>query len=117
MHISNNSLSQITVGEFSKRRDEAAIELQLIDVRESEELAIASLEGFVHLPLSRFEEWSSQITSLLDPSVETIVMCHHGMRSAQLCYWLMNQGFVEVKNLLGGIDAYSREVDNSVSQY
>lgn len=117
MHTSNNLLSQITVREFSKRRDEAVIELQLIDVREPEEVAIVSLEGFVHLPLSRFEEWSRQITSLLDPSIETIVMCHHGMRSAQLCHWLINQGFVEVKNLLGGIDAYSREVDNSVSQY
>jgi rhodanese-related sulfurtransferase len=110
-------LHQITVQEFAELRKKLGTKLQLIDVRESEELLVASLEGFIHLPLSHFEQWSGQISVLLDPSVETVVMCHHGVRSAQMCYWLINQGFLEVKNLLGGIDAYSRDVDPTVPQY
>jgi rhodanese-related sulfurtransferase len=44
-------------------------------------------------------------------------MCHHGIRSAQMCQWLMNQGFTNVKNVAGGIDAYSILVDHSIPQY
>lgn len=91
--------------------------LQLIDVREPEELAIASLEGFRNLPLSQYPEWSGQISTILDPHAETLVMCHHGMRSAQMCEWLISQGFTNVKNISGGIDAYSLAVDPSVPQY
>ncbi len=91
--------------------------LQLIDVREPQELGIASVAGFESLPLSRFGEWSSQIAVQLDPHAETIVMCHHGMRSAQMCQWLMNQGFTNVKNLAGGIAEYSRRIDPSIPQY
>jgi rhodanese-related sulfurtransferase len=91
--------------------------LQLIDVREPEELEIASLEGFRNLPLSQYPEWSGQISTILDPHAETLVLCHHGMRSAQMCEWLVSQGFTNVKNISGGIDAYSLAVDPSVPQY
>jgi len=40
-----------------------------------------------------------------------------GMRSAQMCQWLIAQGFTNVKNLAGGIDAYSRRIDSSVPLY
>ena len=112
----NRPLSQISVKEFAERR-ESGDGLQLIDVREPEELAIAHLEGFTNLPLSQFDKWAGQINQLFDPSVETIVMCHHGMRSAQMCYWLMEQGFTHVSNLVGGIDAYSEDVDGGIPQY
>jgi rhodanese-related sulfurtransferase len=44
-------------------------------------------------------------------------MCHHGMRSAQMCQWLTQQGFTNVKNIVGGIDAYSVGVDSSIPRY
>lgn len=91
--------------------------LQLIDVREPHELEIASVPGFINLPLSQFSAWSPVINQKLDPTAETIVMCHLGMRSAQMCQWLIEQGFTEVKNLSGGIDAYSRKIDSSVPLY
>ena len=91
--------------------------LQLIDVREPHELEIASVPGFVNLPLSQFPAWSSTISSHFNANAETIVMCHLGMRSAQMCQWLTNQGFTNVKNLAGGIDAYSRKIDRSVPLY
>ncbi|MEM6591521.1 MAG: rhodanese-like domain-containing protein [Cyanobacteria bacterium P01_H01_bin.119] len=91
--------------------------LQLIDVREPQELAIASVDGFDNLPLSEYAEWADTIAVRFDPEVETIVMCHHGMRSAQMCQWLIAQGFTQVKNLVGGIDSYSVVVDPSVPRY
>lgn len=91
--------------------------LQLIDVREPHELEIASLSEFTNLPLSQFPAWAPTISTQFDPTAETIVMCHLGMRSAQMCQWLMDQGFTNVKNLAGGIDAYSRLIDRSVPIY
>ncbi|MGL5081530.1 MAG: rhodanese-like domain-containing protein [Microcoleaceae cyanobacterium] len=91
--------------------------LQLIDVREPEELAIAQLEGFLNLPLSQYAQWSTQIHTDLEAEKETWVLCHHGMRSAQMCQWLIQQGFQNVKNISGGIDAYSIQVDRNVPRY
>lgn len=108
-------IAQLNVEEFAQRQ--AELNLQLVDVREPEELELAQLDGFINLPLSQYGEWSSQIRSRLDPTAETIVMCHHGMRSMQMCQWLATQGFTNVKNLAGGIAAYSQVVDPSVPQY
>ncbi|NJL86516.1 MAG: rhodanese-related sulfurtransferase [Leptolyngbyaceae cyanobacterium SM1_1_3] len=102
----SGNMGQIDVAALAERLAQAE-ELQLIDVREANELAIARLEGFEHLPLSQFKQWAEQIQARFDPSAETIVMCHHGMRSAQMCQWLIAQGFTQVKNLTGGIDAYA----------
>lgn len=110
------SIPQISVEEFAVQRANGS-PLQMIDVREPHELAIASLDGFINLPLSQFEQWSEQVPTMLDPHAETVVMCHHGMRSAQMCQWLMHQGFTDVKNLAGGIAAYAAHVDPSVPQY
>ncbi|PSN20611.1 rhodanese-related sulfurtransferase, partial [filamentous cyanobacterium CCP5] len=90
---------------------------QLIDVREPEEVEIASLPEFEVLPLSQFPVWSETIRSRFEPDRETIVMCHHGMRSAQMCNWLCQQGFTHVKNLTGGIDAYAIAVDDTLTRY
>ncbi len=91
--------------------------LQLIDVREPHEIEIASVPNFINLPLSQFPAWAPTISTQFDPNAETIVMCHLGMRSAQMCQWLMDQGFTDVKNLSGGIDAYSRLIDRSIPIY
>lgn len=108
-------IEEISAPDFAQRLAEGG--LQLVDVREPEEVAIAHLPNFVHLPLSQYSEWAEQIFEHLDPSLETIVMCHHGMRSAQMCQWLQRQGFEQTKNLSGGIDAYARLVDNAIPRY
>ncbi len=60
-------LGQITVVELAERLATEAETLQLIDVREPEEWAIAHLPHFTLLPLSAFPQWSPQIGQLLDP--------------------------------------------------
>lgn len=108
-------VDEISATEFAQRSEES--DLQLVDVREPEEVAIANLPNFIHLPLSHYNSWAENIFAQLDPSLETIVMCHHGMRSAQMCQWLQRQGFERTKNLTGGIDAYARLVDSAIPRY
>ncbi|MGK7904625.1 MAG: rhodanese-like domain-containing protein [Hormoscilla sp.] len=114
---SSQPIQEITVQELGQCIATSTENLQLLDVREPLEVQMASIAGFEVLPLSRFEEWSADIHSRFDKDAETIVMCHHGIRSAQMCRWLREQGFTKVKNLAGGIDAYSILVDRTVPRY
>ncbi len=87
--------------------------VKLIDVRELEEYELARIEAARLLPLSRFNEWAKT----LDPEEEIVFMCHHGMRSAHVCAVLAREGFRNLRNLAGGIDRWSQEVDPNVPRY
>jgi rhodanese-related sulfurtransferase len=110
-------MTDISVEELNLKLKGNRSELQLIDVRETKEIEIAHIEGFTVLPLSQYEEWSPQIAVNFDPSIETLVLCHHGVRSAQMCLWLRSIGFTNVKNIVGGIDSYSLIVDSTIKRY
>jgi rhodanese-related sulfurtransferase len=102
----------ITPAELQERRKRGQ-QVLLIDVREPEEYELARIEGARLLPLSQFNEWASS----LDPATEAVVMCHHGIRSGQVCAYLVRQGFKNLSNLEGGIDRWSCEIDRSVPRY
>lgn len=102
----------ITPAELQERRERGA-QVLLIDVREPEEYELAHIKGSRLLPLSQFNEWGAT----LDAETEAVVMCHHGIRSAQVCAYLARQGFKNLSNLEGGIDRWSCEVDRSVPRY
>ena len=93
--------------------------IQLVDVREDQELALARLpHAVVHLPLSRSTEWMASLAERLDPQRPVAVLCHAGVRSWQFGCWLIEQhGYPEVWNIQGGIDAWSRQVDPAVPRY
>lgn len=93
--------------------------LQLVDVREDEELAMARMrEPVLHLPLSRSQDWIGQLETLLSRERPVVVICHAGVRSWHLGSWLIEaQGYEDVWNLMGGIDAWSVAVDPSVPRY
>jgi len=110
-------IPNITVKQLAERLQGKPTDLQLLDVREPEEVAIAFISGFTNLPLSQHHQWSSHIRSQFDPHAETLVLCHHGIRSAHMCQWLMTQGFTNVKNISGGIDAFSQIVDPAIPRY
>ena len=112
----NGSVLEINVEELAQML-ESEQRVQFIDVREPEELAIAFIEGFEILSFSQFREWAETINVRFDAEVETVVICHHGIRSAQMCYWLRDRGFTNVKNVAGGIDAYAVRIDPSISRY
>ena len=85
----------------------------ILDVREPEEVAIACFPGATHIPM---DEIPSRLTEL-DPDHETVVVCHHGIRSAQVAMYLARLGFERVSNLSGGIDLWSATVDPAVPRY
>lgn len=107
------SVEQLAIALQNQSQDQ----LQLIDVREPQEVETAAIDGFTNLPLSQYEQWADQIHNQFDADKETFVLCHHGVRSAQMCYWLNQQGFTNVKNVIGGIDAYSVAIDPSIPRY
>ena len=98
--------------------DDALKEVQLLDVREPAEIDMAALPGpWKVYSLSQFGEWGPNVAYMLDPDVTTIVMCHHGVRSAQVCQFLLrSHQFKDLKNITGGIAAYAR-MDPRVPEY
>ncbi|WP_300652942.1 rhodanese-like domain-containing protein [Hydrogenophaga sp.] len=89
----------------------------VLDVREPWELQTASVkpEGFElrHMPMRSVPERLSE----LDRDQPIACLCHHGMRSAQVANFLMNQGFTQIVNIHGGIHAWSQERDPAVPVY
>jgi adenylyltransferase/sulfurtransferase len=96
-----------------KTRLDKGDKLVLVDVREPWEYALAKLEGSVLIPLATLQ----QSLGKLDRNAEIVAYCHHGMRSADATGFLLQQGFGNVKNLVGGIDAWSTQIDPSVARY
>jgi rhodanese-related sulfurtransferase len=86
---------------------------QLLDVREGWELETCSLPGFKHIPMSivplRLNE--------LKPDQDIVVMCHHGVRSYQICMVLQEKGFAKIFNLQGGINAWADLIDPEMVTY
>jgi rhodanese-related sulfurtransferase len=111
------SFTEITVTELAAKLADPDRQYQFVDVREPQELAVVALSQFINLPLSTHADWSPDIYTILDKDLETLVLCHHGMRSAQMCQWLIDRGFTQVSNIIGGIDAYSYHVDPSLPKY
>ncbi|NOY84023.1 MAG: rhodanese [Nitrospirae bacterium] len=85
----------------------------VLDVREPMEYQTAKIEGSILIPLG---ELAGRVDEL-DPNQEIITLCHHGMRSQAGLGILVSQGFSAVKNLSGGIDAYSQVADPSIPRY
>lgn len=106
-------MQEITATEL-KRRLEAGENVQLIDVRQPDENAFASIKGAKLIPLGELVRRMNE----LDPDRETILHCKAGGRSAQGIEALKKAGFTgELKNLKGGITAWSNEVDPKIPKY
>lgn len=86
----------------------------LLDVRETYEHEFTNIKGHL-IPLGELPDRVSEIASHKDE--EVIVYCRSGARSAEACKLLMENGFTNVKNLSGGILAWSQEIDPSIPQY
>ena len=88
-------------------------DFQLLDVRESWEFECVHLPQSRLVPLGQLQSrWRE-----LDPGKLTVAYCHHGIRSLQAAHFLISQGFTDVRNLTGGIDAYSCEADPQLPRY
>lgn len=101
----------ITASELASRMKND--HLILLDVREPHELAISALPGAVNIPLGLLAARLAE----LDSAKEMVVFCKSGTRSMRALELLASAGFKKVKNLKGGINAWSQEVDPSLPVY
>ncbi len=106
-----DNIPQIGVKEFKREVDEGR-DCFLLDVREPHEYQIANLGGHL-IPLGELQKRTRE----LDPECEIVVHCKMGGRSQKAALILRQAGFQKVRNLAGGIQAWSEQVDPSVPKY
>lgn len=87
--------------------------IKLVDVREKWEHNIARIVGSELVPLGTFSEQYKK----LNINEKIVVFCHHGTRSYSACQFMIRNGFKNVYNLEGGINAWSQEIDKSIPLY
>lgn len=106
-------MEEITPSELKKRLDDGD-DVQIVDVRENNEVAISRLPNSIHIPLAQVLVRMNEI----DPNRETVVHCKMGGRSARAIDALQRSGFTgKLMNLKGGIIGWSNEVDPTVPKY
>jgi rhodanese-related sulfurtransferase len=97
-----------------KGKMDAGEAFTLLDVREPWEFETARITGAKLMPMG---DVPSRAHQELDPEDHIVVMCHHGVRSMNVTVWLRQQGFENTQSMRGGIDAWSRNVDEKVPKY
>ena len=120
-------ISQLNPADFAAWRDLAvagAVPAELpvvLDVREPWELQTACVkeDGFslLRVPMREIPARLTELQDTLGTDRPIACLCHHGMRSLQVANYLAQSGFSDVVNLQGGIDAWTQQVDASVSRY
>jgi rhodanese-related sulfurtransferase len=104
-------IGEISVDELEHRHASEEPFL-LLDVREPEEVATASIPWATVIPMGEIPTRMSE----LPRDAQIVVMCHHGSRSERVAEFLVANGYDAV-NLTGGIDAWSRAIDSDVPRY
>ncbi len=104
--------AEITALELERERARRP-DLVLVDVREPREAEIAHIAGARLIPLRELPGRLAELSGHGD----IVTLCHHGLRSLKAREILKGAGFSSVRSLAGGIDAWSREVDDTVPRY
>ena len=99
-----------TLSEYLERCDTPPL---LLDVRQPWEFDVCRIEGSQLIPMGQLPRKLTE----LDPEQETVVICHHGIRSRSVGRYLEQQGFSKVINLSGGVDQWAKQVDNTMPTY
>lgn len=105
-------MTEISVDEL-KRRHDAGDDLVLLDVREPDEIATASIPWANVISMREIPVRMSEIRR----DKPLVVMCHHGGRSERVAQFLEANGYDNAINLTGGIDAWSTAIDPTVPRY
>jgi len=103
---------ELTVAQLKAKLD-AGEAIELLDVRRPDELAVAKLPYTKWIEMRELGDRMNE----LDRGAEIVVYCHSGVRSARATHMLRQAGFENVKNLAGGIDAWSEEIDPALPKY
>jgi sulfur-carrier protein adenylyltransferase/sulfurtransferase len=104
---------EVTVQEMKRVLDQPSLGIRVIDVREADEYQIARINGVPLFPLSTLPQRFTE----LDPNTQYYLHCRSGVRSLKALQFLREQGFKYLKNVKGGILAWSEEIDPNVPKY
>ena len=105
-------IEELTPTQFRERLG-AGEPWQLLDVREAWEIEIAAVADAIGIPMPEIPARYGE----LDTASPVAVLCHTGGRSLQVASFLAANGFAQVANITGGIDAWSLEADTSIPRY
>lgn len=105
---------EVSVHDVKRMQDEKA-DFLLLDVRQPQEYEHVKIDGAELIPLPHLAARLSELEQHRNRAI--VVHCHHGGRSMQATMFLRQQGFANVKNLAGGIDAWSLQIDPSKPRY
>lgn len=106
-------MQQLTPLQLKARLESPQPKPVILDVREPWELKVCALPDITHIPMGQIPARVQE----LDSERDIVVICHHGMRSQQVVYFLAHRGFKNLFNLAGGIDAWARTVDATMAKY
>jgi len=108
---------EISVIEAARRHAESSKpgSFVLVDIREADELAVASIEGAVWIPMGELGGRINEIDAGEDGTIGLI--CHTGRRSLSAAVALQRAGLDEVRSVAGGIEAWSLRIDPDVPRY
>ncbi len=104
-------MKELTVQELKQKKDNNET-FTLLDVREEFEFHISNIDGRL-IPLDQLSDRLDE----LEKEKEVVVMCRTGGRSAKACELLTENGFKNVSNLKGGVNAWAKEIDTSLPVY
>lgn len=105
---------EIKVDAVRQLLDEDA-EFLLLDCRNPDEREFVSIDGSKFIPMNELPQRVAELEPHRQGRV--VVYCHHGGRSDMVCQWLRAQGFDQVQNMVGGIDAWACEVEPGMQRY
>ena len=113
-------IPEISANELAKKLEQGE-RFTLLDVREEWEIRLAAIRDarVLTIPTSILARQLKDAfpEPLRSPDAPMVVMCHYGVRSANVTAWMLQNGWKNVASLAGGIDAYARLVDSSVGIY
>ena len=109
----NENPDEVTVQDMKRALDDPKLGIKVIDVREPFEYEIAKIDGVPLLPMSELQNRFTE----LDPNTQYYLLCKVGARSHSAVEFLREQGFKYVKNVKGGTNAWSDEIDRNLPRY
>lgn len=106
-------IRQLTVRDLKERLGADGAPLVLLDVREAWESDVCRMPGSIAIPLGEIPSRAEELSR----DAEIVVLCHLGNRSQHAASYLQRAGFTRLSNLVGGIDAWAREIDPQMPTY
>ena len=89
----------------------------LLDVREPWEFEYCNIEGSILIPMGKLASRLDTLKAEIGHERDIIMICHHGIRSRQMGYYMEQAGFTSITNLDGGVEQWATDVEPTMKRY